>query len=150
MLLDRGERLVEPPLDRLGQLPSQLLELCEAPLEVLPLGRQLGQALLLLLVLLLRERVDCTEGLTPALQTDEPLGERFLIVACCRLGAGLFQPLAGSRLLGLEPGELDVDRGGSLAGLGGAAPKLGLARRELAKRGGRVARARTARVDART
>ena len=38
VLLDSGERFVEPALDRLAQLVSELLELGEAPLQVLPLS----------------------------------------------------------------------------------------------------------------
>ena len=65
------EGLGEPLLDRLGQLPPELLELVEAALEVGPLRDELLQPLLLGLVLLLRERVDLTELLAPPLEPLE-------------------------------------------------------------------------------
>ena len=55
---DRRESLVEAALDRLGELGAQLLELLQARLEILALLGQLGEALLLAVVLLLGERVD--------------------------------------------------------------------------------------------
>src|SRR5204862_6374318 len=44
--LPGGERLLEPTLDRPAPPLPQLLQLREAPLEVLALGRELGQPLL--------------------------------------------------------------------------------------------------------
>ena len=149
MLLDGGERLVEAALDGLAQLVPQLLELREAPLEVLPLRRQLGESLLLRVVLLLGERVDRAECFPSALQADEPFCQRLPIVPFGRLGTCALQPPARGRLLGLEPGQLDVDRGRSLPRHGGAPAKSGLAGRNLAQGAGGVAGARAAGVDTR-
>ena len=44
VLLDRREGLLEAPLDRLGQVAAQLLELLEAALEVGALGRRARRA----------------------------------------------------------------------------------------------------------
>ena len=65
---DGGERLVEPPVDGLGQLVAERLELRERRLEVRALGRELLETLLLGLVLLLRERIDPAERLAPRLE----------------------------------------------------------------------------------
>src|SRR5207247_6286162 len=85
MAADGVERLGEAPFDRLRQLVAQLLELGEARLEIRPLGDELLEALLLGLVLLVRERVDLAERLAAAL---EPLGcgnELLAVVALRRL-----------------------------------------------------------------
>src|SRR3954469_4029024 len=149
MLLHGGERLLEAPLDRLGQLLPQLLELCEAPLEVLALRRELRQPLLLLLVLLLRERMDRAERLTPALKPEQALRQRLAIVALRGLGAGIVDPSLRSGPLGIQPRELDLDRRRPLPDLRGFAPELGLAGSQLPQCPCRVARARAAGVDAR-
>src|SRR5215210_3000464 len=122
MLADRGERLVEAPLDGLCQLHAQLLELLQARLEILALLDELGQALLLALVLLLRQRVDLPERLAAALQALDPLRA---LVALGRLRARLLQAPPGFRCLTLEPRPLDVDAAGTLAGLRRGPPHLG-------------------------
>ena len=66
-MLDGREGLGEPRLDGLRQVVAKLLELVQAALQILALRRQLLQALLLGVVLLLRERVHLAERLTPAL-----------------------------------------------------------------------------------
>ena len=67
VLLDRGERLGEPRLDRRRQLVAQLLELVEALLEVGALHGELLETLLLGVVLLLCKRVDLAELLAALL-----------------------------------------------------------------------------------
>ena len=99
MLLDGGKRLFEPPLDGLRQLAPQVLELGEAPLQVLALRLQLREPLLLGLVLLFRERVDLPQRLVPAPQALEPLAELLAVVALRRFRAGRLEPTP--RLLGL-------------------------------------------------
>src|SRR5438067_2432403 len=146
--LHGGERLLEAALDRLGQLLPQLLQLREAPLEVLALGRELGQPLLLFLVLLLGKGVHSAERLAPALEAREPLGEGVGVVPLSRCRAGPLESPARRRLLGLQPRHLDVNRRRPLADLGGAATELGLARRKLTQGTGRVAGSRATRVDA--
>ena len=64
---DGCERLLEAALDGLGQLVAQALELLQALLEVGALLAELGQALLLALVLLLRQRIDAAERLAAPL-----------------------------------------------------------------------------------
>src|SRR5215218_9119658 len=81
----RGEGLVEAPLDRLGKLDPQLLELLQARLEVGALIGQLCQALLLALVLLLRERVDLAERFPAALEPLDTRRELLPVVALGRL-----------------------------------------------------------------
>src|SRR4029079_15943176 len=65
---DGLERVGETPLDRLGQLVAELLELGQAVFESAPLGGELLEACLLRLVLLVGERVDLAQGLAPALE----------------------------------------------------------------------------------
>src|SRR5581483_6959392 len=98
-----------------GQLGAQLLELLEAPLAVGALRRELVEAGLLRLVLLLRERVHLAERLSPALEPLRPLGELVPIVALGRLvGVRVLEPAARLVRLGLDAGGLDLDRGGGL------------------------------------
>ena len=88
VLRDGSEGLREPALDRLGELRAQPLELLEAPLEVLALRLQVGQPLLLGVVLLLGERVHLAERRSARL---EPLGSGGELVAIVALG-GLCRP----------------------------------------------------------
>src|SRR5439155_559995 len=62
------ERLGEASFNRLRQLRAQLLELGEALLEILALNRELLEARLLRVVLLLRERIHLAERLAAALE----------------------------------------------------------------------------------
>ena len=133
VVADGAERLLEAALDGLGQLVAQVLELLQALLEVGALVAELGEPLLLALVLLLRERVDAAEGLASALEARELLGELLGIVALGRLGARLLDPALELLRLGRERRQLDVDRRGSLTGLGGGPAQLGLLRAELAQ-----------------
>ena len=113
----------------------------QALLEILPLHLELGEPLLLGLVLLLRERIDLAE-LAPALL--EPLGARrelVALVALRRVGGGLLEPAAGVGRLGLDPGQLDLDLRRPLRGLLGALPQLDLGRAELPQRRSQLARA---------
>ena len=116
VLLDRREGLGEARLDRRRQLVAQLLELVEALLQVGALDGELLEALLLGVVLLLRERVDLAELLAALLVARELLRELVAVVALGRLGPGRLE--AAPRLVALRvgPRELDVDRGELLAG----------------------------------
>src|SRR5438067_3252771 len=104
------ERLGEASFDRLRQLRAQLLELGEALLEILALNRELLEARLLRVVLLLRERIHLAERLTAAL---EPLGALRELVTVVALGALIRTCLleAAARLVGprLDARELDVE-----------------------------------------
>jgi len=77
----RRKGLVEAPFYGLGELCPQLFELLQARLEVGALVDELGQPLLLPLVLLLRERVDLAEreGLPPAARALAEEGERLAL-----------------------------------------------------------------------
>src|SRR5205823_6270185 len=100
--LHRIERLVEPALDSLRQLGAQLLELGEALLEILALRRELLEARLLDVVLLLCEWVDLAERLAAALEALRPLGELVTVVALGTVvGAGVLEPAPGLVGLGL-------------------------------------------------
>ena len=146
MRADRGEGLVEAPLDCLGELRAQLLELLEARLEILALLGELGQALLLAVVLLLGERIDLAESLAAALQTLDPGGELLAVVALRRLGSCLLEPPARLARLGLQPRALDVDSARALAGLGGHAAHIGLLSAQPPQLGGELPGLRGARV----
>src|SRR6266516_3813183 len=127
---DRGEGLVEAPLDGLGELGPKLLELLQARLEVGALGHELGEALLLALVLLLRERVDLAEGFAAALEPLDPRRQLLAVVAFGRLRAGVLEPAPRLRGLGVEPRTVDVDRGPPLARLGCSPASFGFRRAE--------------------
>ena len=150
MLADAPEGLGEAALDRLGQLRAQLLELREALLEVLALVDQLLDALLLALVLLLRERVDLTERLAAPAQALEGRLELLPVLAVGGLGTRGVESALGLAALGLDGRELDVDRSGSLARFSRCSPKLGLGRAEPAKLGRELARAGAAGIGAGT
>src|SRR5947199_1745316 len=123
---DGGEGLVEAALDGLGQLRAQLLELLQARLEIGPLSDQLGQPLLLALVLLLGQRVHLAQRLAAPLQALDLAGELVAVVALGRVGTGLLEPPAGLIRLGLDPRALDIDSRPALARLRGFTPRLGL------------------------
>ena len=142
------ERLLEAALDGLGELVAQALELLQALLEVGALVAELGEPLLLALVLLLRERVDAAERLAAALEALELLGQLLGIVALGRLGAGLLDPALELLRLGRERRELDVDRRRTLTGLGRRPSQLGLLRAELAQLLAELPRPLAARVGA--
>src|SRR5215217_498345 len=96
-------------LDGLRQLGPQPLELCERRLEVLPLRRQLLEARLLGVVLLLRERVHPTERLAAPFEPLHPRPQLLRIVALGGLAPGSSDsppPLIG---FGAEARELDVE-----------------------------------------
>src|SRR3954469_9071230 len=110
--LHRGERLVEAPLDGLGQLVAQLLELLERRLEVGALRRELLEPRLLRVVLLLRERVHLAEPFAPALETLRDRGALIAVAPSRALvGPRVLEP--APRLVGLrlDARHLDVDRG---------------------------------------
>src|SRR2546423_1892827 len=123
---DGGEGLVEAALDGLGQLGAQLLELLQARLEIGPLVDQLGQPLLLALVLLLGQRVHLAERLAAPFGASGPAGVLAAVAALGGVGAGPLEPPPGLARLGLEPRALDVDSRAPLACLGGLAARLGL------------------------
>ena len=134
VLLHRVERLGEALLDGVGELLAELLELGEALLEVDALRGELLEALLLGLVLLLRERIDGAELLAAALEALDRRGERVAVVSLCRLvGAGRLA--AATRLVGFgaETRGLDLDGGGGLGHRGELLPQLDLGGAELAE-----------------
>ena len=141
------ESLVEAALDGLGELGAQLLELLQARLEVGALVGQLGQPLLLALVLLLRKRVDLSERLAAALEPLDPGGRAPRGLRPRRLGSGFLEAAARLTGLCLEPRALDVDASGALTGLGGHAPDLRLLPAEPPQLRGQLASFRRARID---
>src|SRR5205823_3967875 len=146
---DGGEGLVEPALDGLGQLGPQLLELLQARLEVFALRDELGETLLLALVLLLGERIDLPESLAAPLEPLDLLRQLVAVVAFRRLGSGLFEPAPGSGGLRLEPRPLHLDGRAPLAGFPCEPPRLGLLPAEPPQLGRELAGPRRTRVDAR-
>ena len=148
MVPDGCERLLEPALDGLRELVAQALELLQALLEVGALVAELGEALLLALVLLLRQWIDAAQRLAATLEPDELLGQLLGVVALGRLGAGLFDPSLELLRLGRERRELDVDGRRSLAGLGRGASELRLLRTELAQLLAELSRPLAARIGA--
>src|SRR5439155_25305487 len=127
--LDGVERLREAPLDRLGELIAEPLQLLERPLEVLALRAQLVQALLLAGVLLLGERVDPAELHSATLQPLELFGQ-LLASPFRRLRSRVVEPPGRLVALGLEPGDLDVDSRNALRGLRERAAELDLSTAE--------------------
>src|SRR4051812_37060736 len=107
--LDRLESLLEPPLDGLRQVVAQLLQLGQRRLEIGALRRQLVQALVLGLVLLLREGVDLPELLAAALVAVELLGELLARPLLRRLRAGGREATLRLVTLGVPPRELPAD-----------------------------------------
>ena len=150
VVADGCERLGEAALDGLGELVAQALELLEALLEVGALLAELGQPLLLALVLLFRERVDAAEASRRRSSRSSFVGQLFGIVALGGLGAGLLHPPLQLLRLGGERGELDVDGRRTLTGLGGRASQLRLLRTELAQLLAQLLRALAASVGAGT
>ncbi len=135
VLLDGGEGLLEAALDRLGQVAAQLLELLEAPLEVAALRRELVEALLLGLVLLLRERVHLAELLAAPVEALEPRGQLLGVVTLGGFGSGRVETAAGLLDLGAGARELDVDRREPLGRLDGRAAEVGFLCAEAAQLG---------------
>ena len=131
---DRLERLVEAALDGLCELVTELRDLRERRLEILPLRCELVEALLLRLVLLLRQRVDLAELLASRVESLGAGRELGPIVAlgglvrargvettCCLLG------------LGLETCEVDLHGRRPLVRLVRLPARLDLGRTEPAK-----------------
>src|SRR5580765_8919287 len=109
MLGDRRERLCEPPLHGRRKLGPQLLELLETLLEVLALRLEVGQALLLRLVFLARERIDLTERDAPRLDALDAMRQLGAIIAFSRLDrSGGLESARGFRDLGVDPRDLDL------------------------------------------
>ena len=148
--LHRVEGLGETPLDRLGQLGAELLELGEARLEILALRRELVEPRALGVVLLLRERVHLAERLAAALEALRALGELVAVVALGALvGARMLEAAARLVGLGFDARDLDVDRGHGLRGARQRLAQLDLGRAEPAQLVAELARACAARVDVR-
>src|SRR5581483_6182991 len=139
--LDGCERLLESSLDGLGELAPELLEPGQAALEVLALQSEVGQARLLVLVFLLRERVHVPEQLAAAVEARELLGE-FRPLALRRLRAGLVEAATGVAELRLEARPLDLEGGGCVRGLHRLPPQLCLDRPEPPELGCKLARTR--------
>ena len=128
---------VEAPLHGLGELVAELRDLGQRGLQVEPLGRELLEARLLLLVLLLGERIDLAERLAAASSRSA----RAASSARSSPSAGSSAPASARRRcgllgLGLEAGQLDLHLGRALGRLvraagaprprrrrGGAAPR---------------------------
>src|SRR5262249_11737275 len=140
-------RLLEAPLDRLGQLPAKSLELCEAPLEVGALHQELVEALLLGLVLLLRERVHLAELLAAQLEPLKARRELRTVVALRGLPAcGLQTPL-GFVALGLDARELDIEGARALGAGRDEAAELDLLGAETPQRRAEPCRPGRIRID---
>ena len=93
MLGDRGERLLEAALDRLGELVAQPLELLQALLEVAALHPQVVEPLLLRLVLLLAQRVHHGRAWCGEPRAARRDGELVAVLPLGRLdGAGRLEP----------------------------------------------------------
>src|SRR5207244_1304005 len=103
----------------------------EAPLQVLALRDELGEALALALDLLLRQRVDRADVLEPAPRPLEPRRELVPLVAF--LDGCVTGLLPQRRELGSEARSVDLERGRALAGLRRLAAQLGLRGPEPAK-----------------
>ena len=138
----RREGLVEAALDRFRQLGAELLQLLQARFEVGALVGQLGQPLLLVLVLLLGKRVDLTERLAAPLEPLDPGRELLPVLTFAGLGSGLLETTPRLARFGLEARALDVDPTRALARLCGDAPDLGLLAPEPAQLRGQLARLR--------
>src|SRR5262245_39496756 len=95
--------------DRRGQLGAERIELLEAPLEVLALGLEIGEPLLLRLVLLPRKRIDLPECHPPRLEPLGPHGELAAVVAFRRLDVARSREAPGRvTRLGVDAGDLDL------------------------------------------
>ena len=106
----RLEGLGEARPHRLGELVAELRDLGERRLEVLPLGRELLEPLLLRLVLLLGEWIDLSECLAPRVEPLRTRRELGPVVSVRRLvRARLVEPPPRLVGLGLEACELDLD-----------------------------------------
>ena len=124
------EGLGEPALHRLVELVPQLRQLAEALLQVLALRRQVGEVLLLALVLLGCERVDPAEILAGGGGAARALEERLTVVALRRLRSrGLQPPLGLCRSAWRR--EVDIDRARPGRDLRGFTPDLRLGRAQL-------------------
>ncbi len=146
--LDRSEGLLEALRDRLGEVAAEGLELGEALLEVGTLRRELVEALLLCLVLLLGQRVDLAELLAAALQAVEPRRELVTVVALRRLRSGGVEPPLGLLAVGVDPRQLDLE-GARALGSGREQPtELDLFGAETAQRGAQLRAAGRVGVDA--
>ena len=133
--LHRRIRLGEAAVDRLRQLAAQLVQPGEAQLQVRGLRAQLGEMLLLAVVLLLRERVDAAECLPAALEPLERCLQLFARAVGCVL-ARLPEAAPRVRRLGIEPSELDLDLRNSGRGLMRLSSHVRLARGEVSQTGG--------------
>ena len=142
--LDCGERFSEALFHGACEIVAQRLELLQARFEVRPLRRELDQALLLLVVLLLRERIDLTERLAPALVAFDLVRELVSVVAFRRLGLGRLETAPRLVCLRFDARALHVDRAEPLARLRGQATDLDLVGPETAELVGECARPRRA------
>ena len=129
-----AESLGETALDRLVELVAEVGELLQARLEVLALRLQLGEPLLLGLVLLLRERVDLAELDAPRVRGARRGWRARLGHPLRRFRGRFLEPSARISRLGLDPGQLDLDLGRPLGRLLGALTQRRLCGAELAQR----------------
>src|SRR4029079_12715432 len=142
--LDCGERFREALLDGACKIVAQRLELLQARLEVRPLRRELGQALLLLVVLLLRERIDLTKRFAPTLVAFDLVRELVSVVALRRLGLGRLETAPRLVCSRFAARALYVDCAKPLACLRGQTTDLDLVGPETAELVGECARSRRA------
>jgi hypothetical protein len=137
-------------LDRAREIVAQLLELLQALLEVGALRRKLDETLFLLVVLLLRERVDLAQRLTAPLEALNAFGELVAVVSFCRIGVGSLESAACFVGLGFDSGTLDIDRAQALACLGCGTACIDLFGAQAAQLFCERSRARRAGIGART
>ncbi len=108
VLLHVGERLGEALLDGTREVVPKRLELGEALLEIGALRRELDEPLLLLVVLLLRQRVDLPERLAAALEPLDPIRQVLAVVTLRGVGGSGLEPAPRLVGLGVDPRPLDV------------------------------------------
>src|SRR5207245_10725463 len=101
----------------LREVVAERRELLEALLEVPSLRRELGEPRLLLVVLLLRERVDLAHPFAPALEPLDLVGELVAVVAHGGRSSRGLQPPAPCLRLRFDASTVDLN---------GAQPRAGL------------------------
>ena len=141
----------EPTLHGRRELGPQLLELLEALLEVLALSLEVGEALLLRLVFLARERIDLNERDAPCLDALDAMRQLVAVIALAgSISSGGLESPRGFRDLGVDPRNLDLRGRHCGARLLELTPEVHLRRAERPQLLAELTRPRRTRVDSRT